>query len=327
MGYSPHLNRQCIFVLTIRLSQNHGLGKANCPSELERVPDVLWNCTGSQLTTRTKEPHRSTPLIILAFRPWEARCFSRTPTRTNQTRIMKRFVLTSLCLFSATQASLSATVELVPAAEVSFARTDHGPHDNAWTKTVQEKPPDGTVAERTHSYTELATGANYWDGNGWVPSTSEIEIINGNAVARHGQIQIIWSPNSNVAGAVDAQSMDGKRFQSHVLGIAYTSRQSGASFFVANPQDCIGEVAGNTVIYRNAFDSIPADIVYVYGPVGLEQNIVLKQALPNPAQAPWNLDPSTVSVEIYTEFIDPPEVTVTTTILQSESDPGKRQFM
>jgi len=202
---------------------------------------------------------------------------------------MKRLVLVSLCFVCTTRAGFSAiAAELVAAAAVPFAVSDRGPHHNIWTKTVQKQLPDGTVAERTHSYTELATGANYWDGNAWVPSTSEIEIINGNAVARHGQIQVIWSPNSNVAGAVDAQSMDGKRFQSHVLGIAYTSRQNGASFFVANPKDCIGEVAGNTVIYRNAFD-FPADIFYVYGPAGLEQNIVLKQALPDPSQAPWNL--------------------------------------
>src|SRR5947207_10794280 len=68
--------------------------------------------------------------------------------------------------------------------------TDRGPHHNVWTKTVQEQLPDGTVAERTHSYTELASGANFWDGNAWLPSTSEIEIIHGNAVSRHGQIPV-----------------------------------------------------------------------------------------------------------------------------------------
>ena len=81
-------------------------------------------------------------------------------------------------------------------------------------------------------------------------------------------------------------TLDGKRFRSHVLGLAVTDARTGASMFFANLKDCIGEVSGSTITYRDAFDSILADIVFVYERGKLEQNVVLRQALPDPSLPP-----------------------------------------
>src|SRR5258706_15762875 len=106
----------------------------------------------------------------------------------------------------------------------------------------------------------------------------------------HSALQIIWTANAHVAGALDIQAADGKRFQSHVLGLAFADAKSGASAFFATVKDCVGQVVGNTVTYPSAFDGLNADIVYIYSRAGMEQNIVLHEDVPDPSQAPWNMD-------------------------------------
>lgn len=227
--------------------------------------------------------------------------------------------------------TLLATAALAADAPApDFAVTGRGLHHNVWSKTVQEQSPGGRMYNRIHTYQEVASGLNYWspEQQRFLPSTEEVEIVNGHAVARQGQLQVIWTANPNVAGAVDVQTSDGKRFQSHVLGLALTSAENGASFFFATLKDCQGEVAGSQVIYRQAFDGIDADIVYTYRKYGIEQDIVLNETLPDPTQPPWNLaDASTVRLEIYTELINPPEPVVRATVLKSEINPARRAAM
>jgi hypothetical protein len=222
---------------------------------------------------------------------------------------MKKILFTTAFL-------IFASVRSGHGVEPQFLISEKGPHHAVWSKTVEEELADGSVVNRNHSYTEMSCGLNYWsdDQKDWLPSTEDVEIINGAAVARHGAMQVIWTANPNVAGAVDLQTAEGLRFQSHILGIAFTDARTGASAFIANLKDCVGEVSGNSVIYRNAFDSISADIIYIYKRGSFEQNVLLKEALPDPTQPPWNMDPSTVRVEISTEFIGPPQAEVTTVV-------------
>jgi len=215
------------------------------------------------------------------------------------------------------------------AAEQQFAISEKGPHHRVWSKIVEEQLPNGTVTKRVKSYTELSNGLHYWSDaqNNWLESSDQIEIINGVGVAQHGQHQVIWAANANTAGAVDLQSADGKRFRSHILGLAFTDAKTGASSFFGEIQDSIGEVVGNQVIYKNAFSGIKADIIYTYMPERFEQDVVLREALPDPSGPPWNFNPDTVLVEIYTEFIDAPEPVVESVMLPSEVDPALRPGM
>jgi hypothetical protein len=211
-----------------------------------------------------------------------------------------------------------------------FAVTSRGAHSSVWSRSIQEKTPSGRVVTRTRSYTELGGGLNYWSAeqNAYLPSTSEIEILNGFGVARHGQMKVTWSPNANTAGAIDVETSDGKRFRSHVLGLALTDGKTGASFFFATIKDCIGEVAGNQVIFRQAFEGFSADLVYTYTPGGMEQDLVIHQDLPDPTQPPWNLaDVTNLRFECYTELLEAPEASVTATSLNQEENPALRALM
>jgi len=205
-----------------------------------------------------------------------------------------------------------------------------GPHSRVWSRTVQQKLSNGKVTTRiVPAFTELSGGMHYWsdEQKDWIESSGEIEVINGVGVARHGQHQVIWAANANTAGAVDLQSPDGKRFLSHVLGIAFTDRKTGASVFLATTKDSIGQVVGSQVIYKDAFDGISADIVYTYSPAKFEQDIVFREALPDPSGPPWNMNADSVLVEVYTEFIDPPDAVIKNVTLQSVTGPAARQAM
>ena len=115
---------------------------------------------------------------------------------------------------------------------------ERGPHHRVWERTITEGLPNGKTVERKSSYTEIATGMHYQNERGeWIESREEIEILDGAAVARQGQVQAIWSANLNSEGAVDVLTPDGKRFRSHIIGLAYTDPVSGKSILIAEPKD------------------------------------------------------------------------------------------
>jgi len=238
---------------------------------------------------------------------------------------MKINALLVALLASASSTYLSAADNVVD----PFTQSERGPHHTVWSRSSEEQLPNGHKRKLTHSYTELASGLNYWseEQQAWVPSSDQIEIVNGFGVARQGQLKVIWAPNLNTAGAVDAESADDKRFRSHLLGLAFTDTKTGASFFIATVKDSIGQVSANQVIYRDAFEGISADVVYTYTPAGLEQDIILKENLPDPSQPPWNLDPSTILLENYTEFIEAPAPEITSAIFKQEANPALRALM
>jgi len=205
---------------------------------------------------------------------------------------------------------------------------DKGPHHRTFEKVVERTLPDGTVTTEKERYVELATGLHYFKDNEWVESKEEIEIINGSAVARQGPHQVIWNANANSPGAVDLLAPDGKRFQTHVLGVAYTDRASGRSFMIADIKDSVGVVVGaNQVIYPDAFDGLRASIRYTYTRAGLEQDILLEEAPRPPQEYDAALDPATTRLELYTEFIEPPAPTIKVQTREQEADVQRRQAM
>jgi hypothetical protein len=168
---------------------------------------------------------------------------------------------------------------------------ERGPHHRVIERVFTEQQPDGSVAERVSRYTELATGLHFKNDRGeWVESKEEIEIFQGAAAARQGQHQVIFAANLNSPGAIDLLAPDGKRFRSHVLGLAYTDG-SGRSVMIAEVTDCTGAVLPpNQVLYESALQGdCVADVRYTYTKAGFEQDIVLVTAPPSPSE--WNMNP------------------------------------
>ena len=162
---------------------------------------------------------------------------------------------------------------------------------------------DGRVSYRTNSYTEIATGLHYFKDGQWTDTREEIEIFAEGAVARQGPHQVIFAPNVRTAGAIDLLSVDGQRFRSHVLGIAYTDTATGDSVMIAEIKDAVGElIAPNQVLYSDAFTDLLGDVHYVYTRAGLEQNIILLESPPSPLL--FGLNPETTQLEAYTEFVE-----------------------
>ena len=211
-------------------------------------------------------------------------------------------------------------------AELQIA--ERGPHHRVWQRVTRRVSSYGRERFITNSVVELATGLHYQNEQGdWLESKEEIEIIQGTAVARQGQHQVIFAANLNSPGAIDLLSPDGKRFRSHVLGLAYTDYAGGQSVLIAEVKDCIGAVQPpNQVIYQDAFEGgCVADVRYTYTLGGFEQDVILLTAPPSPAV--YGLNPETTRLEMWTEFIELPEGTMTPTILKQESDPIARQIM
>ncbi len=195
---------------------------------------------------------------------------------------------------------------------------ERGPHHRVYQ--IGNKPGRG--------YVELATGLHYWEDGRWQDSKEEIEIVNGSAIARHGQHQVIFAANLNSAGAIDMLSPDGKRFRSHLLGLAYTDAASGKSVMIAEVTDSIGAVQmPNKVFYANAFQGdCAADVRYTYSLGSFEQDVIIVKAPPSPEA--WGLNPATTRLEVFTEFIELPEGGIAIpVIVKQEPDLAMRRAM
>src|SRR3954453_13027343 len=90
----------------------------------------------------------------------------------------------------ATLAAMITGPAALPEAEPAISA--RGPHHNVWTRSVDARLPNGRVVKRNRSFTELASGLNHWsdENQSWLPSTEEIEILNGFGNARQGQLKV-----------------------------------------------------------------------------------------------------------------------------------------
>lgn len=192
--------------------------------------------------------------------------------------------------------------------EIKSARVvERGSHHAKW-ETVQEvaDPISGETISVTNSYVQLETGLHYQDERGeWQESSEEIEVQPGAAVARRGPHQVRWAANLNTYGAIEFWTPEGEAIRSHVLGLAYFDPATGAHVMIGEVQDSVGAVAGNQVIYEDAFDGVSADLHYTYTKGGFVQDVIVREKLPDPAL--WGFDPATVQVQVLTEFVALPE--------------------
>ncbi len=182
-----------------------------------------------------------------------------------------------------------------------------GPHDRVWQSVTIDAPG----VTNNHTYTEVATALNFWNGAAWVPTIEAFQITaSGYAVATNGQHKVIVGPDLTVPGAIDFLGPDGLRLVSNPVGLAYRDASSGQSALIASVTNSQGELtASNVVTFPQAFNGAGAALAYTYTRAGLAQDVVLYKQLPTPDTL--GLSPSSTILEIWTEFLNPPQPAVT----------------
>lgn len=188
--------------------------------------------------------------------------------------------------------------------------------NNTWqsVRTVTDSRT-GREFQRTNTIQEIASGLNYLDGQGsWQPSSEVIEIFAGGARAIQGQTKVTFPANLNVQEALNVTFKNGEHFVTTPLGISYTDLATGQSIWLAEIQDCQGQIhAPKTVVYADAFDTLKADVHYVYERDRVEAFISI---LENPAPPEtYNLDPATTVLDCWTEVYSAPASTKQTRTL------------
>jgi hypothetical protein len=163
----------------------------------------------------------------------------------------------------------------------------------------------------TNSYKELCTGLHYLDPNTgqWLESQEVIEGFPGGAVARQGQIQMVFANDLATVGAIDAQTPAG-RFRSHLLCLSYADSALQTNVLIAEVTNCQGQIISpNQVLYPEAFsDGLSGSVRYTYRKSGWEQDIIINDPGTLPAPEAYGLDSSSPSLtlQVITEFVDPP---------------------
>ena len=157
----------------------------------------------------------------------------------------------------------------------------------------------------TNTVTELASGINFPFNGVWTPSTENIQITAYGGAATNGQHQVNFAANINTSNAVQITTAEGLGLKATILGMSYYDSSTGNNALFAELTNSTGQlVAANQVVYSNAFTDCDADVRYTYTRSGAEQDIVIQQQLPDPAT--YGLNSSSVWLQVWTEFIDPP---------------------
>jgi len=176
-----------------------------------------------------------------------------------------------------------------------------GPHERVW----QSISVDANGTTNRHSYTELATGLNFWNPvtRQWEESKEQFYLTKeGYAVATNGQHKLILSPDIASVGAVDLLNPDGVRLVSNPMGLSFADTVTGKNVLIAQVTNCLGELASdNSVVYGRAFDAVRAGIRMTYTRSGFAQDVILYQQLPSPSE--WGLDPASTRIEMWTEVL------------------------
>ena len=216
--------------------------------------------------------------------------------------------LLPLCLMAQlTPTAVNSDVTVLSPYQVVSA----GPHERVWQSVTLDA--DGNT--NVNSYTELATGLNFWNPSTgqWEESKEQFQIAkDGSAIATNGQHQVILAADINSGGSVDLLTPDGQRLLSNPMGLSYFDTASGKNVLIAEVTNCVGEqVSPNVVLYVNAFDTLKGAIRYTYTRDGFEQDVILYENPGSPAD--YGLNPDTTLLEMNSEFFTFPTPSVQTT--------------
>ncbi|GEM_PF-895817 len=190
---------------------------------------------------------------------------------------------------------------------------------------VQTAP--GIERFETNRWTRLATGMHYRDEFGALRESKEEIVVDRDAAhATQGPVKAIWEANANQPSALRLETPDQVGINATVLGIGYYDRATGLSVRLAEIRDTIGsKISSNQVEYAGAFDGVNADLRYTYRRGSFEQDVILRENPPSPAD--FGLAPETTLVEIWTEFFDTPEPEIERHLVVKEEDAARRATM
>lgn len=189
--------------------------------------------------------------------------------------------------------------------------TERGPHHKVVAHVTTHLGPAGQMVTCTNTYIVLANGMHYLDPKtrAWMPSQEIVEGYPGGAVARQGEIQMIFANDLATAGAIDVQTPAG-RFQSHLLCLSYADTALQTNVLIAEVTNCQGQIiAPNQVLYPNAFsDGVRGSVRYTYRRFGWEQDVIIDDPSSLPAPEEYGLDSRspTLTLTVTTEFLNPP---------------------
>ncbi len=161
------------------------------------------------------------------------------------------------------------------------------------------------ISSTTNEFTLLENGLHYLEGGEWKTSEDLIESFPGGAVARRGPNKTIFSPVLKAEAVFDMETSEGDRIRGGVRSIQLTDYKTGRSVVLASVKDGIrGEVVPpNQVVYRDGFDGLAADVLYVWKHNFFSQNVILRKR----PMLPPEMDPATTRLEVVSELVESPE--------------------
>jgi hypothetical protein len=190
-----------------------------------------------------------------------------------------------------------------------LAVVERGAHHRILERVVQRQTARGQIVQEARRIHELGTGMHRLVNGAYVECNNGLELLGGAGVARETSFPVSFAASPNVAGAVDCEAPDGKRFRYTVLGLSIFDRVSGLSVLIAEVQETVGELhPPERVFYPNALvGTLPEfgafDLFYAVHVHGWEQNVLIRSRIELPAG--FNAESS--QLECWTEVIEGPE--------------------
>ena len=177
-----------------------------------------------------------------------------------------------------------------------------GPNHRRVDTTVMVKDASGNLVPKRTQYVEVGGNLNYWKDGEWKRSEEKIVPHPRGAAALDGAYQVIFAKTINQEGAIEVTQPDGQKISSHPLALYYFDRSDGKSVLLSGMKNAVGEIIPpNRVIYRDAFESIRADIIYIYKMGRFEADVILRESPAAPEF--FGLDSDSTVLEMATEFI------------------------
>jgi hypothetical protein len=168
----------------------------------------------------------------------------------------------------------------------------------------------GQITYRTNAtLTEIGAGLHFVKNGAWTESSSAIEITPEGAAATNAA-QKAWFP-ANINSSPIRLLTSENDLQSRIIGLSYATATTNV--LIGLLQDSTGIlISSNQVLFTNALGGggFRADVRYTFtGPGSIfEQDVLIRTQLPSPTN--WGLT-EPVSLQIWTEYISPPQATVT----------------
>jgi hypothetical protein len=190
--------------------------------------------------------------------------------------------------------------------------------------------PGGTAV--TNRVVQLASGWNWLNPATDQYEESQVNFVlapDGSAVISRAQTKVIVSPNlNNPKGALDLETLEGRRIRGTFVGITLFDAATGRQVQIAAVKDSIGQlVAPNVVLFPDCAEGLAADLRIVYERGELHHDLILKQRIAASALERLGFSAETSRLEVWTEFFEADQPVRTVSLAKSESDPELRQSL